>query len=363
MNRTLTDDVAKVKRPSTLRLAWDYSISYRRLAIEFISYIAIATLWFAFVGYKLRKISTPGFSYVPLTKCIHSSCATTLAMPHSYFYISPITTLLLLAIPFMGAFIFIGPSLAGELESRAIRTLWTQAATRKQWLASRIIPAFSFTILTSTAVIIEANRWFLPHAFHGESYRWNQFVFLGVTFIGLAICSTAAIIGFSILFRRIPLVTVATAIFMAIVISTINATYPTLIPPKTAITNPGQYSYPVNSLLVGTTTQFSNGHKASASYVEHALSSCNHKAVEAASGSTANAGSQSLALPSLSNDPPQFNETAFNDCVKSTGLITVVSYQPASQYWPLQFIYMAILVALACIWVMIALFRVAKVEP
>ncbi len=336
--------------PSFKELLWSYTTRHRRLGVSFLGLIVIEILWFAFVGYEYRNIrTTAGFlGYAPLTRCTGSVCTTVLKAPPPF--IGPVTDLLIYALPAIWALVFVAPSLARELESGSVRFSWTQAATRKQWLAVRIISGLFAALVIVVIEVLVVSRWISPHSYTAESWHW--FLFTGVLAPAFALLLVAIAILSALLWKKPIAALLTTAILFGAVALTITATYPTLLKPKTIISSPGSpLSLPPGILIVSQRSVTKNGARLSSIYVNQVMSTCSKQATGKPSGIPSNQTGVTEEIIA----PSTFNPSKYSSCLESHDLYTFLSYQPPFRFRELQWIYTGItfgstaaIVALSC---------------
>lgn len=341
--------------PSFKELLWSYVTRHGRLLVSVVGLVVIEILWFAFVGYEFRNIRTSaGFlSYAPLTQCTGTSCATVFKAPPPF--IGPITDLLIFALPAMGALVFVAPSLAREFESRSVRFSWTQAVTRKQWLAVRTISGlFAALIFVGTEVLL-VKRWISPHSYTFEPWHW--FLFTGILAPAFALLIVAIAILSALLWKKQIASLLTTAILFGAVSLAITATYPTLLSPKTIISGPGSpLSLPPGILIVSQRSVTKNGVRLSSVYVNQVMSTCSKQAMSNPSGVQSNSGN--LGIPPTS----RFNPSTYSSCLESHDLYTFLSYQPPFRFWELQWIYAGITLGVAAIIVALSFMVVNRID-
>lgn len=320
--------------PSFKELLWSYTTRHRRLLVSVIGFVVTEIIWFAFVGYEFRNIrTTAGFlGSAPLTRCTGSACTTVLKAPPPF--IGPITDLLIYALPAIWALVFVAPSLARELESKSVRFSWTQAATRKQWLAVRIVSGLFAALVIVVIEVLVVSRWISPHSYTAESWHW--FLFTDVLAPAFALLIVAIAILSSILWKKQVAALLTTAVLFGAVALAITATYPILLKPKTIISGPGSpLSLPPGILIVSQGSVTKKGVRLSSAYTNQVLSTCNQQAT----------GNNGIRPKSGNGEPPRpsaFDPSTYTSCLESHNLYSLLNYQPPFRFWELQWIYTGI---------------------
>jgi ABC-type transport system involved in multi-copper enzyme maturation permease subunit len=319
--------------PSFKELLWAYSNRHRRLGVSAVGLVVIEILWFAFVGYEFRDVQPAGFlGYAPLTQCTGTGCATVFKAPPPI--IGPVTDLLIYALPAIWALFFVAPSLARELESKSVRFSWTQAATRKQWLAVRIASGLLAALAVVVIEVFLVRRWVFPHNYTSDPWHW--FLFTGVLAPAFALLLVSVAILSSLLWKKPVATLLTTAILFGVVALAITSTYPNLLSPNTVVSRPGSpLSLPQGSLVVDASSVTKNGVKLSSTYANQVLSICSQQAMGRFNGVQANRAGGTAGVSS----PSTFNPSTYTSCLESHDLYSLISYQPPFRFWELQWIY------------------------
>lgn len=320
--------------PSFKELLWSYTIRHRRIGVSVVGIVAIEILWFAFVGYEYRNIrTTAGFlGYAPLTQCTGTGCVGVFKAPPPF--IGPITDLLIFALPATWALVFVAPSLARELESRSVRFSWTQAVTRKQWLAVRTISGLLATLVIVVIEVFLVRRWIFPHNYTSEPWHW--FLFTGVLAPAFALLLVAIAVLSSLLWKKPVAALLTTAISFGAVALAVTGSYPTLLSPRTIISGAGNpLSLPQGSLVVDATSVTKNGVSLSSTYANQVMSTCNQLTMGRFNGVQSNQTGRIVGVSS----PSTFNPSTYASCLESHDLYTLIRYQPPFRFWELQWIY------------------------
>lgn len=342
--------------PSFKELLWSYTTRHRRLLVSVIGLVVTEIIWFAFVGYEFRNIRETAAGFLgsaPLTRCTGSACATVLKAPPPF--IGPITDLLIYAIPAIWALVFVAPSLARELESKSVLFSWTQAVTRKQWLAVRIISGlFAALVIVGTEVLV-VSRWIFPHSYTFDSWHW--FLFTDLLAPAFALLLVAIAVLSSLLWKKQVAALLTTVILFGAVALAITATYPTLLKPKTIISAPGTPLSPLPGILIVRQSSVTKkGVRLSSAYTNQVLNTCNQQAMGLYDGVQSNSGNGGPPLHST------FNPSTYNSCLESHDLYSLLSYQPPFRFWELQWIYAGITLGATAIIVALSFMVVNRID-
>ncbi len=343
--------------PSFKELLWSYTTRRRQLLVSVIGFVVTEIIWFAFVGYEFRNIrTTAGFlGSAPLTRCTGSACTTVLKAPPPF--IGPITDLLIYALPAIWALVFVAPSLARELESKSVRFSWTQAATRKQWLAVRIISGLFAALVIVVIEVLVVSRWISPHSYTAESWHW--FLLTGVLAPAFALLLVAIAILSALLWKKPIAALLTTAILFGAVALAITATYPTLLSPKTIISGPGSpLSLPPGILIVSQSSVTKTGVKLSSTYTNQVLNTCSQLATGRPSGIQSNQTGVTEQIIA----PSTFNPSKYASCLESHDLYTLLRYQQPYRFWELQWIYSAMTLGVTAVLVALSFMAVDRIE-
>jgi hypothetical protein len=265
---------------------------------------------------------------------------------------------LILAAPAVIGIFWGAPLIARELETRTLALAWTQSITRTRWLvvklaltalaAMAVTEAFSLMQAWWADPISKAIRIGGPYPVGSvfDQSRLGPFIFAtsGITPLGYAAFGFALGTATGVLIRRtLPAMAVTLAIIAAIQIAVPLWVRPHLIPPdRTVVSGPSFFESAAMS--VGTLT---------ASTVPG-----QPEAWILSSGAINPAGQPVSTIPAacLSPSPTKAASPGLGPCMASRGIREAITYQPASRYWPLQWIETGIFLVLAlalagiCFW-------------
>jgi ABC-type transport system involved in multi-copper enzyme maturation permease subunit len=225
--------------------------------------------------------------------------------------------------------LFVGATLVARETEHATNVLvWTQTVTRRRWLFTKVGMALVATLLTSAAVSALVTWWSgTPNALDGNRFQGAQFDTQNVAPIAFALFAVALGIAAGCLIRRtLPALAATVGIFtvLRIVVSVYLRPHYTKAVTKTfGVGLDGQLpsgSWTLSSHLVDPTGNVVNG-------LLHMPAACS-SAVD---------------------------RSGVQGCLDRVGFHTVVSYHPASHYWPFQWIEAGIYIVLAIGLVIFAL--------
>ena len=261
------------------------------------------------------------------------------------------------------------PLVAGELESGSFRLAWTQDVSRVRWLARRL----AVTGLAAIAVAGLASwlvTWWAQPLDRAGLDQFGSFDSRGIVPVGYAASAFALGVLLGALLRRpVPAMAATLVVFTAARLAFRLLARPVLLPPVNWVIplNPATTGYgssgflplaPPSSLQPAapdlpnawvTSIAIVNG-KGDALTSTELASTC--------PGLGRGRGGGALAGGPGHVQAPQSVVNSTHDCVARIAATyhEVVSYQPASRYWPLQwyelgvFLAAALLLAAACAW-------------
>jgi ABC-type transport system involved in multi-copper enzyme maturation permease subunit len=246
------------------------------------------------------------------------------------------------------------PLIARELETGTYRLSWNQSVTRNRWVAAKlgivglaaVITAGLISLMVSWSASPIDDALSLGSSNGPISNRLSPLVFgaNGIAPIGYAAFAFALGVTLGVLFRRtLPAMALTLAIFAAVQILVPNFVRPHLIPPE-KVTAPLNVSTAALEMTSGGTTATMNVAGAFSSPGSWILS--NQSILPSGQVFTGPA-TQACLGP---------NSNACNSWLASKHLRELITYQPASRFWPLQWIETGIYLVLAaglgmlCAW-------------
>ena len=268
-----------------------------------------------------------------------------------YHVVYPLGLALILVAPAMLGIFWGAPLIAREFETGTYGLAWNQSVTRTRWLAVKLTLTGLAAMAVTEALALMHAWWADPiskaialggndSVFTGGRFSSPTFACQGITPLGYAAFAFALGTAAGALIRRtLPAMAVTLAIFAVVQIAMPLWVRPHLIPPDQAITtiNEAQVNYG------GLTANVVPGQPG---------------AWIVASGAV-NAAGQPVSARPASCFPASPSATFTGDpaqCMDKLGIREVITYQPASRYWPLQlietgiFLVLALALAWLCFW-------------
>jgi hypothetical protein len=301
-----------------------------------------------------------------ITACHGSACGAVaghflsrLAATSPYPIVYEIGIGLILAAPAMIGIFWGAPLITREFETRTYAVAFTQSITRTRWLAAKLtltgLAAMAVTEALSLmygwwadpigrAIGLGGNQfWLLPGVF--SQHRLSMLIFathgiapLSYAAFGFALGTAAG----AVIRHAVPAIAVTLAIFAAVQVATPLWVRPHLISPvRTVVSGPSFFS--AAGLSVGTLEATVVPGQAGAWILSSGP-------VDAA-GHPVSGIPASCLSPTLKGPPPNVGA-----CMASRGIRESITYQPASRYWPFQWIETGIFLVLAlalagfCFW-------------
>jgi ABC-type transport system involved in multi-copper enzyme maturation permease subunit len=265
---------------------------------------------------------------------------------------------LILAAPAIIGIFWGAPLIARELEARTFALAWTQSITRTRWLAVKLaLTGVAAMAVTEALTLMQA--WWAdpiskaiglggPYPFgsvFGQG-RLGSFIFptSGITPLGYAAFGFALGTAIGALIRRaVPAMAVTLAVIVAVQVVMPLSVRPHLIPPdRTVVSGPSFFESA--ALNAGT--------------LKASIVPGQPEAWILSSGAITAAGQPVSRIPAPCLSPSLGKGAPANAgaCMASRGIRETITYQPASRYWPFQWIETGILLALAlalagfCFW-------------
>jgi ABC-type transport system involved in multi-copper enzyme maturation permease subunit len=265
------------------------------------------------------------------------------------------STFLMYAVPALIGIFWGAPLVARELESGTIRLAWSQSVPRARWIAVKLglvgLAAIAITGLLSFVIswwaspIYHAAQKAAQNALSVNKIAPPLFGATGIVPVGYAAFAFALGVTAGVLIRRtIPAMAVTLVIFAAVQVVMPLMIQPHLIPPA-QLTAPFNANT-ANQIMIqspGNTMTLQGSYSRPGAWI--------------LSNQTITPAGKVFAGPATgaclsSTAPPQ----QCSNWLNSLHLRQLISYQPASRYWPLQWLEMAIYVVLAaglslvCLW-------------
>ena len=290
-----------------------------------------------------------------LAGCHGGSCAnaasdflTQLAATRTYPFLYSLGLVLILAVPALLGIFWGAPLIARELETGTYRLAWNQSVTRTRWLTVKLALTGLAAMAVTEALSLMHAWWSDPIStaiavggsdgvFSGTRFSWLTFASLGVTPLGYAAFAfTLGTAAGALIRRAVPAMAVTLAIFAVAQAPMPLWVRPHLIPPVQTIVSVTALDSLRPDSLPG------------------------QPGAWVLSSATINAAGQPVTAAPAACPPPTNNGPSGWDgyvhCLASHGIREAITDQPASRYWPLQWIETGIFLALAlalawlCFW-------------
>jgi hypothetical protein len=341
-----------------IRFAW---LQFRVQAGAAMAAMAACAAVLAITGPRLASM----YNTSTITGCHGGTCANAaqtflarVSITSPYPIVYELGIALVLIAPAITGIFWGAPLIAREFEAGTYRLAWTQSITRTRWLAVKLAVTCLAAMAVTEALSLMLAWWAAPISkaigLGGPSpsgfgqVRLGSFIFAtsGITPLGYAAFGFALGTATGTLLRRgVPAMAVTLAIFAAVQIAVPLWVRPHLIPPnRTVISGPSFFE----------TAAMDAGTLAATTVPGHP------EALIIASGAINAAGRPVGTIPAacLPGSPVKGKAASpdLGACMASRGIREAITYQPASRYWPLQWletgIFLALALALAgcCFW-------------
>jgi hypothetical protein len=335
-----------------IRLSW---LQFRTQAVTVAAVTAVFAIVLAATGPHLASL----YAASAITGCHGGSCGVAastflsrlaVTSPYSIVYLLGIG-LILVAPAVIGIF-WGAPLIARELETGTYQLAWTQSITRTRWLMAKLALAGLAAMAVTEALSLIYAWWANPigqaigllggdggsHPFEG---RFSSVIFAthGITPVGYAAFAFALGTAIGALIRRtVPAMAVTLAIFAAAQVAMPLGVRPHLIPPDHTVA-----TIQSADLDYGNLTATVVPGQPSAWLIS--------------SGAINAAGQTISRLPAACQAAGSgLKPSSPGPCLERRGFREAVAYEPASRYWPLQWIETGIFLVLAlalagfCFW-------------
>jgi ABC-type transport system involved in multi-copper enzyme maturation permease subunit len=247
---------------------------------------------------------------------------------------------LVIAVPALVGMFWGAPLAAREFETGTFRLAWTQGITRTRWLAAKLGLLGVFSMAVSGLLSLMVTWWSSPiRTVKMSPLNPADFHSAGLVPVGYAAFAFALGVTAGLFIRRtLPAMAVTLAIFAAVII-----VFPIWVRPH--LTPPAQITVPLSSTSINGFEQFSDGRMlvmTGPPDLPGAWVLSTQLITQAGRPASTVPAAQACAA----------NTSSFQTCgayVESLHLRQTVTYQPASRYWPLQWLETGIYLALALV--------------
>ena len=333
-----------------IRLSW---LQFRAQAVTAGAALAAFAILLAVTGPHLASL----YAASTITGCRSGTCSfaantflSRLQATSPYPIVYLLGSALILAAPAITGIFWGAPLIARELETGTYQLAWTQSITRARWLVVKLALAGLAAMAVTEALSLIYAWWADPivkatdlggstSLFSGGRFGSVTFATHGIVPLGYAAFAFALGTAAGALIRRtVPAMAVTLAIFIAAQIAMPIGVRPHLIPPDRTIATIESVDLNFGSL----TATIVPGRPG---------------AWILSSGAISAAGRPVTNLPAACQAAfSGLKPTSPGPCMESRGIREAITYEPASRYWPLQWIETAIFMALAlalagfCFW-------------
>ena len=353
-----------------IRFAWLAARTQTAVAVAALAATAILA---AITGPRLLHF----YNTVVATCGSRNDCApVTTTFLSSYHLMQVALPPVLLVLPaLIGAF-WGAPLVARELETGTFRLAWTQGVTRQRWLAVKLALTGFASMAVAGLLSLILTWWFSPI----DRVQMNQlsgavFGVRGITPIGYAAFAFALGVTAGVLIRRtIPAMAATIVVFTGVRLAFTLWVRPYLITPLRVTSalvmptgngpaaTPGGGAVKPGDLVVSDQVINAAGRVIGQN---GGIGPNGEIGIQVIHGrpSLAGVGACPNKFPALGGglrgsgaQPPADFNAAVQDCINRLGIREVVTYQPLSRYWPLQweetliFTGLAIVLAGVCFW-------------
>jgi hypothetical protein len=274
---------------------------------------------------------------------------------------------LVVVVPGLVGMFWGAPLVARELEDGTFRLAWTQSVTRARWLVVRLLVTGLASVAVAGLVSVIVTWWASPLD-RAAMNQFGSFDERGIVPLGYAAFAfTLGVVAGALLRRTIPAMLLTLAGLVAVRLAVKVWLRPFLITPLTRslALDPGSVGYGSSGYLplAPPATLQPNPPDIPNGWITSITVVSNH------GGATLTATDLAKFCPGIGSGrrsnggaghvrAPQNVVNRLQDCVARVGtrFHELVSYQPASRYWPLQwyelaiFLAAAVVLAAACIW-------------
>ena len=267
---------------------------------------------------------------------------------------SSLAQILVIAAPGLIGVFWGAPLIARELENGTHQLAWNQSVTRTRWLAVKLLVVGLASMATAGVLGYLLTWWAAPiDQFNGNRFDPMTFATRDIVPLGYAAFAFALGTTVGLMLRRtVAAMAITLAVFVAVQIVMPTVVRPNLLPSTTV-------TYPINA----TTTAEANGifGQNGLFYIEGLTTPqgswvLNNSPVENSSDSDVNMQNYNTCFLGPLTTKQSVSPAQIGACLSKYDLHEAMTYQPASHYWPLQWIETGIFTVLAgvlsgsCFW-------------
>jgi hypothetical protein len=335
-----------------IRLTWRQSRTQAVTAAA--AFAAFAALLAATGPHLASLYAASGISGCQPASCEHLASNFLMQLTGAYGVLYILGIAVILLTPAVIGLFWGAPLIATELDTGTAALAWNQSITRTRWLTVKLTAGALAAMAVTEALGLMQAWWAAPIGravgYDGTAGtiaqgRFSSLVFAshGITPLGYAAFAfTLGVTAGALIRRTVPAMAVTLAIFAAAQIAMPLWIRPHLFPAD-------HKTIPITSLERISISQGAlPGH--GNSFTLGAQNLPGQPGAWLLSSSAANAAGQPVSTtPAACITPLVASSPAFVGCLASHGIQEAVTYQPASRYWPIQWIETAIYLALALI--------------
>jgi hypothetical protein len=292
----------------------------------------------------------------------HNDCASVRRNFESQTKWKHVWSILVIVAPALIGMFWGAPLVARELETRTNRLAWTQSVTRARWFTAKLAVFGVASVVTTSLLSLMVTWWASPYDRLRDD-PFNVFDQRDIVPVAYALFALALGVSLGVVIRRtLPAMAATLTAFVAVRIAFGQWIRPKLFAPLHAVT---PFSAPTGPGNVATPPGIGSINPADLIVSEQTINRAGR--VIGQNGGIGPNGNISFRgpnggstifqgvgkcpnnfppVPADRNVTPAFNE-AVQRCIASFHLRTIVTYQPESRYWALQWAEVAIFVALA----------------
>ncbi|HXL95958.1 MAG TPA: ABC transporter permease [Streptosporangiaceae bacterium] len=335
-----------------IRFAW---IRFRTQALVAFGALAVLAVILVVTGIQLAHAYD---TIIAICKPDHD-CASALSSFPSNGYLSASNGMhpLVIAVPCVLGMFWGAPLAAREFETGTFRLAWTQGVTRTRWLAVKLAVVGLVSMTVAGLLSLMMTWWSSPIAEAQMGARLDPSIFSesGIAPVGYAAFAFAFGVTAGLLSRRtLPAMAVTLAIFVAVV----WFAFPVWVRPH--FLPPAQTS---TALSMASVTGSGSSFDGRALFLQTAPPDLPGAWVLSSQVTTPAGRLPSTEPATAACGPNQPSDKSCRAYIESLHLRQTVTYQPASRYWPLQWIETGIYLAFALLLAGLCFLRIRPGRP
>lgn len=337
-------------------MIWVAWRQFRAQALAAAAVLAAAALYFLVTGLSMHHTYAADLASCP----VQNDCADLLRrFQDGYNTAFNLLQLAVVAAPGLIGIFWGAPLIGRELETGTYQLAWNQSVTRTRWLAVKLAGVGAGSAAVAGLLGYLLTWWAAPldqltgSRFAAATFATRDIVPLGYAAFAFALGTTAGLL----IRRTVPAMAVTLAVFIGLQILVPAAVRPHLLPPTTA-------TVPVTRSTVSKI----DGIDISGAGAQVSLEGLqapqgawilSTTPLEDSSGRVVSVASHPDCFPDFPPTPSDFSKIGpgqMIDCLARYDLHQSTTYQPASRYWPLQWLETGIYLVLAgalsgfCFW-------------